>query len=74
VASVSPADHTGIVVVRVWLEPGHEHGLRARITATDLATSREMTALAASIDEIVAIVRAWIDSFVTAGDGDVTWA
>jgi hypothetical protein len=74
VTSVLPADRTGVVVVRVWLEPGHEQGLRARITATDLATSREMTVSAASIDEIVEIVRAWIDSFVRAGDGDVTWA
>ena len=71
-ASVLPAERTGVVVVRIWLEPGHDDGLRARVTATDLATNRETSAAAASVDEIVRIVRAWIESFVR--DGGVTAA
>jgi len=74
VNTASPAERTGVVVVRVWLEPGHDEQVRARVTATDLATNEETTAVAASVEEIVRIVRAWIQSFVSAGASGVTVA
>lgn len=67
-----------MLVVRVWLEAGGGPGLRARITRTlDLTKRDESAAAAGSADEVLAIVRAWLDEFVAraspaAGDDAVT--
>jgi hypothetical protein len=67
-----------VLVVRVWLEAGDGPGLRARITRSlDLAKRDESAAAAASPDEVLAIVRAWLDEFVArasppVGDDAVT--
>jgi hypothetical protein len=60
-------DHTGTLVIRVWLEDGRTSGLRARITRTVGVRPRdEVVTTAASVDEISDDVRAWLDSFLTA--------
>ncbi len=52
------------MIVRVWLEREHEHGLRARLTESrDLASREQKTHAAASVDEIVQLVRAWAERF-----------
>lgn len=52
------------MIVRVWLERGHEHGLRARLTESrDLASREQTTHAAASVEEIVQLVRAWAERF-----------
>ena len=51
-------------MVRVWVED--DHTLRARLTQTlDLAHRDETVAVASSVEEIVATVRAWLDAFVS---------
>jgi hypothetical protein len=54
---------TGVLVVRVWIEAG-DGGLRARLTGThDVAQGEETTETAATVDDVVAIVRSWVESF-----------
>jgi hypothetical protein len=67
---VLPAQKTAVLVVRAWLEEGLEaDALRARITRTlDVSEGEPLEAAAASEEEILAVVRAWLRSFaVTAG-------
>lgn len=60
-----PSERTGVLVLRMWIEPGAEDGLRARITTSDDLGSEERTSVvAADVDEILRIVRAWVDAFV----------
>jgi hypothetical protein len=66
---VPVGERTGVLVLRVWLEPTAEDGsaLRARITAEDeLGSGERVTLAAASVDRIVEIVRGWVERF--AGD------
>lgn len=60
-----------MLVLRVWLEDEPEPKLRARVTRTvDLAGREEVSSTAGSAEEILSIVRAWIEEFVTAASGD----
>lgn len=55
----------GVLIVRVWIEGGTAVGLRARITElTELRNGEPVTQAAATIDDICAVVRAWLDAFV----------
>jgi hypothetical protein len=57
-------ERAGVLIVRIWLERGHENGLRARLTeSSDLASREQTTHSAASVDEIVELVRTWAESF-----------
>ncbi len=57
-------ERAGVMIVRIWLERGHENGLRARLTeSSDLASREQTTHSAASVDEIVELVRTWAESF-----------
>jgi hypothetical protein len=59
------AEQSGVMIVRIWIEPGHENGLRARLTESNDLASREQTSYAAaSVEEIVELVRAWAERFV----------
>jgi len=65
-------DRTGVLVVRVWVEVHPEQGLRARITETnDIVAGRQRSVAVASVDEVVEIVRAWLERFER-GDAEVT--
>jgi hypothetical protein len=58
------ADRAGVMIVRIWIESAHEQGLRARLTeSSDLASREQVTHAAASVDEIVEIVRTWAERF-----------
>ena len=64
-------ERAGVMIIRIWLELEHEHGLRARLTESrDLASREQMTHAAASVDEIVQLVHAWAERF--ARDAAVT--
>ena len=52
------------MIVRIWVERGHEQSLRARLTeSSDLSSSEQTTRAAASVDEVVEIVRRWAEQF-----------
>jgi hypothetical protein len=60
-------ERAGLLVIRVWIERGTGAALRARITGTvDVAVPRETVTTAATAEEIVSQVRAWLDAFRSA--------
>ena len=60
------SERTGILIVRLWIEGTADGGLRARITQTHDATGPEQAmASAATPDDIYAVVRTWVETFVT---------
>lgn len=60
-----PSERTGVLVIRAWIE-GEPASLRLRITRTlDISSRDEEATAAASIDEACAVVRRWLDDFVT---------
>jgi hypothetical protein len=61
-------DRVGVMVVRIWIESS-AGSLRARITETpDLSSPEQVSHAAATVDEIVAIVRAWVEAFAATAD------
>lgn len=54
-----------MIVVRAWSEDGAR--VRARVTATDLSVPDESVSTAEGVEEIVGLVRAWLERFVSAG-------
>jgi hypothetical protein len=63
--SVTASERTGVVVIRAWIESGAPP-LRARITAAyDLSTDEQTIAVAAGVEEIMAVVRVWLETFTT---------
>ena len=60
---VPHAQRTGVVVVRVGSRPT-PWGIRARITeASDIATREHVVRVTSSIDEVVEIVRLFLERF-----------
>ena len=54
----------GVMIVRIWVEHGHEQSLRARLTeSSDLGAPEQTTRAASSVDEVVEIVRLWAEQF-----------
>jgi hypothetical protein len=59
-----PGGRVGVLVIRIWTEPGSVSGVRARITwTTDVATREEVVKASASIDEICEQLYAWLSAF-----------
>jgi hypothetical protein len=50
-----------VIVVRAWLE--NEGRVRARVTATDLSMREKKSASAEGVEEIVGLVRDWLERF-----------
>jgi hypothetical protein len=66
---VASRERTGVLVLRVWIEPGarDDDGLRARITAEhDLGSGERVTKTAATVEATIAIVRDWVETFAAA--------
>jgi hypothetical protein len=65
------AERTGVLVIRVWIEPGAGGGIRARITRTlDVAERDEVATAASTPEEITRTVGDWLDAFLAAAGGD----
>ena len=62
------AERTGVLVMRVWTEPGRPE-LRARLIETDGVDGGETTVAAAGIDAICDAVRAWLEPLAAAALG-----
>ena len=73
----APRELTAVLVVSAWRQ-GAPPRLVARITSTvDTTTGDQVTATAAGVDEIVAVVRRWlheVDVASPSGDAPVTEA
>lgn len=58
------SDRTGVLIVRLWIEANHEHGLRARITRTlDTMVTEHAVAVVSSADDICSVVKQWVEDF-----------
>jgi hypothetical protein len=58
-------ERTGVLVIRVWFEPGAGGGFRARITGnSDLCERDETVTVSSSPEGTLAAVTDWIDAFV----------
>lgn len=72
------SDRSGVLILRLWVETNHSAGLRARITQMlDTSRTEQSVAVAASADDICAIVKDWVEAFAAPsldGDGTVTRA
>ena len=67
--AVPVGERTGVLVLRVWFEPSARagEGLRARITAEEqLGSGERTTVVAGSVEQIVEIVRSWVEGFAAA--------
>jgi hypothetical protein len=62
---MDPPERVGVLVLRLWVEEGDT--LRSRITSTlDIAAPEKRVRTAASADEIVRVVRAFLDELTSA--------
>jgi hypothetical protein len=50
-----------VIVVRAWLET--DERVRARVTTTDLSMREKKSASAEGVEEIVRLVRDWLERF-----------
>ncbi|HMD91023.1 MAG TPA: hypothetical protein VKG80_00120 [Trebonia sp.] len=61
----------GALIVRVWLEDRDPSALRIRMTGRlDLDLDDQDTAAAATVEEALAYVRAWLERFAASGGGE----
>ena len=59
-------DHTGVLVLRAWVELDDELRLRVRVTRTIKGrTSEPVSSASATIEGVCAIVRAWLEELMT---------
>jgi hypothetical protein len=62
--ATEPLDRTGILILRVWIEPESPAGFRARITQKLNTMAADQTvATAATADEIYVAVQHWVEAF-----------
>jgi hypothetical protein len=60
------AERSGVLVMRAWVEDG-PRGLRVRITQSrGLAANDHVQTSASSVDEVLAVVRAWLELLLDA--------
>lgn len=63
----SQTDRGGVLIVRVWFEPGHgSEDFRARITSTvDIESSRQEVTAETSPEAVTEVVRRWLARMLT---------
>ncbi|HEY2937147.1 MAG TPA: hypothetical protein VGJ25_11150 [Gaiellaceae bacterium] len=62
-----PAERTGVLVIRAWIESGGENALRARITSTlDVTEQGEGSTVASTPAAITEAVAEWLRAFLGA--------
>ena len=55
---------SGVLLVRAWVEGSPPSGLRARITSISDLDENQIEAVAASLEQILAIVRGWLEDLL----------
>jgi hypothetical protein len=62
-----PAERTGVLVIRAWIESNGQDGLRARITWTlDVTEQGEVSTAASTPEAITEVVAEWLRAFLAA--------
>jgi hypothetical protein len=63
-----PAERTGLLVIRAWIEANGETRLRARITRmVDVDAQEQISTVAASPEEITGTVVEWLETLLRKG-------
>jgi hypothetical protein len=63
-----PAERTGLLVIRAWIEANGETRLRARITRmVDVNTQEQISTVAATPEEITGTVVEWLETLLRKG-------
>ena len=63
-----PAERTGLLVIRAWIEANGETRLRARITRmVDVDAQEQISTVAATPEEITGTVVEWLETFLRKG-------
>lgn len=58
------SDRTGVLVIRIWIEPAAPHEVRARITTSrDLTHGHDGVSAAGSVAEVEEVVSRWLRDF-----------
>jgi hypothetical protein len=58
------AEHSGVLVIRVWAQG--DRVVRARVTRTlDVAAGDEETSIVASVNDVFDALRRWLDDLLT---------
>jgi hypothetical protein len=61
-------DRTGVLVLRAWVEPAGDDGLRVRITRTVPGGATEaVSSAAATVDGVCSMVRGWLEELLRGG-------
>jgi hypothetical protein len=71
-----PLDHTGLLIIRAWVEQGSLRPLRAQIRlTTDVSAGFERELTLADVDAVCAAVETWLrDLLVDGKAGQITVA
>jgi hypothetical protein len=63
-----PAERTGLLVIRAWIEANGETRLRARITRmVDVDAQEQISTVAATPEEITGTVVEWLETLLRKG-------
>jgi hypothetical protein len=67
------APPTAVLIVRLWRDPADDRGFRARILRThDIEHEPEEMLSAGSLDELLVVVRRWVEEFLLRNPGSPT--
>ena len=67
------ADNEGTMVIRAWVEPAHNHSIRARLISSQPGSNQESVEAAGTADEILQAVRRWLDALQPTTDQHVDY-
>ncbi len=66
-----PPDHTGLLIIRAWVEQGSPKPLRAQIRlTTDVAAGFASEMTLADVRAVSSAVEAWLDAVLTDAKAD----
>jgi len=66
-------DHTGLLIIRAWVEQGSSKPLRAQIRlTTDVANGLASEVTLADVNAVAAAVKAWLGAVLTDAKADET--
>ncbi len=58
-----PPDQDAVLIIRLWFEPEHRGGFRARILIGDLDNPSSTVAVSRP-EDVIDTVRVWLDAFL----------
>jgi hypothetical protein len=58
-------ERSGVLAVRAWVEGAGSEGLRAQITQIRGCDEERIETTAATVDQVLAAVRTWLESLVS---------